>query len=874
METELFTVDRAVAIALAALPIVCLAASATAAAGPADKRLAEEIRLAHQWAVTAFAKPRLLSGPVERRKPSDELTVLHKSYKVLRNRTVWNTPLRLGQREYRHGLYMDAPAAVRVRLSRPAKMFTAVVGIDDNKSTQKMPDSGSARFHVVVGNKSVLSTPVMKLRSEPVRVQVPLGGATEFFLKVDDGGDGRRHDQCSWADAAVKLDDESIQWLDQLALFELCPWQGNPSTAPFSFTYADKPSAELLPEWNSSAKMETDGDVLRRVVSYEDPKTGLLLESHVTTYANGAGVDWVFYLSNTGKEDTPIIEQFMPLDTGSLSGAALPKGSVTLRWSKGDGCTIESFLPHDEVLEPGQPRQFKAVSSDTSCFPFFNVRVPGGGWILAVGWSGRWMADFLHRPNGQLAVRVGMQTTHFRLKPGERVRTPRILLMRYLGDEMIDGHNRFRRLMLDHYIQRRDGKPAEPPVAHMSTASLHVRARRAKEPVGRLNEQGELAVIRRIVKFGCEAYWMDAYWHPQRWPTNLGNWYPRPEDFPRGLRPLSDAAHREGMKFVLWFAPFYVSPETRWAKEYPQHFYAAGKVPRAVMKIGDPAAQKFLADWLNARIEEWGIDIYREDIGIGYRSGRKGQVPGEGPERVGIAEMKHIEGFYNIWSDLLRRNPDLLIDNCNGGGRRIDLETNSRAFTLWRSDLNDVGRGIKGKEYWPIMARADQVMVTGLSLYIPFHTGPVWDMHPYNFRSAMASGIVVYNDLDDETFSDDLARQAIVELKQLRPLFQGNIYPLMPLTISQADWYAYQLDRPDLNRGCAFVFRRPEASGDTRQLELRNIDPEATYLASITGETYIEPAPREMSGRELLTLEVQIQSKPGSALLRYDRETQ
>jgi len=172
------------------------------------------------------------------------------------------------------------------------------------------------------------------------------------------------------------------------------------------------------------------------------------------------------------------------------------------------------------------------------------------------------------------------------------------------------------------------------------------------------------------------------------------------------------------------------------------------------------------------------------------------------------------------------------------------------------------------------MARADQVMVTGLSLYIPFHTGPVWDMHPYNFRSAMASGIVVYNDLDDETFSDEMARQAIVELKQLRPLFQGSIYPLMPLTISQADWYAYQLDRPDLDRGCAFVFRRPEAAGDTRQLKLRKIDPAATYSASITGETYDEPAPREMSGRELLALEVQIQSKPGSALLRYERKTQ
>jgi alpha-galactosidase len=327
---------------------------------------------------------------------------------------------------------------------------------------------------------------------------------------------------------------------------------------------------------------------------------------------------------------------------------------------------------------------------------------------------------------------------------------------------------------------------------------------------------------------------------------------------------LSDAAHQQGMKFVLWFAPFFVHHGTKWAMEYAQHIYGGGQGRGGVWKIADPEARRFLIDFLSRRIDEWNIDIYREDFGIGV-------PPQEGPDRVGIAEMRHVEGFYEIWSELLARHPGLLIDNCCGGGRRIDMETSKLAFTLWRSDYNDIGQGLKGPDNWPLMACADQVMVTGLSLYLPFHTGPIWDMRPYCFRSAMSSGIVLYNDLDRDEWSDELARQAIAELKELRPLFQGDIYPLLPLTTSQADLYAYQLDRPDLAEGCALFFRRADCTRSACEVRLHTIDPQATYLVSITGETYEQADVAEIRGGELLHPAVQIDTQPGSALLRYTR---
>lgn len=809
----------------------------------------------HRWTEASFAKAIALPPPANIPN-TDRLEILQRSHKVLQNRTVWNRPLTLGGKTYEHGLYMDAPATVRVCLSRPAVELTSLVGIDDNDDTKQHPQAGSARFHVIVEGRQVFSTPVLRLGDGPKPVRVPLGGVREFLLTVDDGGDGRGWDQCVWAEAVVKLDDGTSRRLGDLAQIEPL---ANRSNVPFFFRYGGQSSDELLPGWDFTEQNIKAEQGSQRLISYRCPKTGLRIECLVTTYPDIPAVDWLCWLVNEGPTDTPIIENFLPLDARlPVPGAG---ANVQLRWSQGDSCSADSFLPHDELLEKNQPRLFSAVSSDTTCLPFFNLAGAEGGWILAVGWSGRWKVEFQRETNEQVRVRAGMVATHFRLHPGERVRSPRIVLLRYAGP-MIAGHNQFRRMMFRYYVPRLDGVPIQPPVAYTSVAALHLKAKRTGQPLGRMTEASELALLDRASKLGCEVYWMDAYWFPQPWGTNCGNWYPRPDDFPRGLRPLAEAAHQRGMKFLLWFAPILVHKGTEWAKQYPQFVHAVSET--GTWKLGDPKAREFLVDWLSQKKAEWDFDIYREDLGLGT-------VPEEGPDRIGIAEMKHIEGFYWVWTELLRRNPGLVIDNCCAGGRRIDMETARLAYVLWRSDFNDVGEGLKDQEYWPRMGRADQVMVTGLSLYFPLHAGPVWDMRPYCFRSAMSSGIALYTDIESKEFSEEQARQAIAELKQLRPLWQGDFYPLMPLTLRQADWYAYQLDRPDLGEGCAVVFRRPEAADSTRTIQLQQIDPNGVYLVSLTGETYIQAPARKMMGSELATLTITIPSQPGSALLRYKR---
>jgi alpha-galactosidase len=136
----------------------------------------------------------------------------------------------------------------------------------------------------------------------------------------------------------------------------------------------------------------------------------------------------------------------------------------------------------------------------------------------------------------------------------------------------------------------------------------------------------------------------------------------------------------------------------------------------------------------------------------------------------------------------------------------------------------------------------------------------------------MSPGIVIYTDTESSDFSTELARQGIAELKMLRPLFLGDLYALLPLTTSHADWCAYQFDRRDLGQGCVLVFRRPQSPHAAREICLENIVPEAQYSVSITGETYHHVEPIIMRGHELTRRKIQIDTRPGSALLQYRKD--
>ncbi len=755
-------------------------------------------------------------------------------------RCILGTPLRIGTVDYQHGLGSHSTSEFVVRLPQPGRRFTAAAGVDNNYDTAGQ--RGSVTFHVEVGGQEAWRSGVHRGGQAPLAVDVALNGAREFVLRIGDGGDGPGWDQSDWADAQVELADGTKLWLDELPV--TAAGTGPTTALPFSLQYGGKPLSELIGGWpRRHTQQAVETGTVRHELVFTDPAGGLEITCQAIVYGDLPAVEWVLHLRHPGAGDSELIEAVRPLD---LPVVAPPTGEVTLHHSRGSTCSPTDFLPLTSPVPLGAKHHLapNGGRSSDGVLPFFNLSWAGGGLVGAVGWSGQWALDLVRGQGREMRLSAGQQTTHFRLHSGESVRTPRILLGWWRGADPLRGHNLCRRTMLRHYVPRTADGPVPAPVT-MNTWFVY-------NSGNDVTEANQLACQKTMAELGVEGYWLDAGWFEGGWPNGVGSWLPKKEAFPRGLRPVGDAAHQRGMTFVLWFEPERVHPASRIGREHPEWVLRMGEGD-GLFNLGDPAARAWLADHLSQRLADWGVDIYRNDFNIA-------PLPfwqkADAPDRQGIAEIRYVEGLYWLWDELRRRQPGLQIDNCASGGRRIDLETCTRSIPLWRSDSQCCGHA---EPVW------DQVQTAGLSLYVPLHSAGVWGFDAYTWRSVATTGASLCLDTRAGTFDVAQAKQMIAQTKADRPYWCGDYYPLVDINGDRRQWCGWQFHRPDLKAGLAVLFRRDQSPYKVLDLALREIDPAAAYDLEFVDANRSEV----LSGSQLAHLAIEIPTAPGSVMLRY-----
>jgi alpha-galactosidase len=764
-------------------------------------------------------------------------------------------PLRIGDKEYTRGLYCHAPSKVVVHLPSPGKMFRAVAGVDRNPQT--VGDVSTVVFSVSVGEKKAFESKVMRVATPGVAVETDLNGAKDFVLEVGDGGDGISCDQANWADARVTLVDGRTLWLADLP-FVKSPAQVNALTTDpfFSFLYDGKPSAELLKAWKCSrAKKVIDAQKTEHTITYRDPKTGLEVRCIGTEFSDFPAVEWVIQLENKGKKDTPILESIQALDS------VIPFANVgdpSLYWSKGGVATFDDFAPQEAVLkgdakihlQPGGGR------SSNSVLPFFNVMNGCNGVISAVGWTGEWAADFVRVANG-VEMKAGLARTHLSLHPGETIRTPRMLLVFFTPDRW-RGQNLLRQFILSHHRPMQNGKPLVAPITWGNwggtTAEVH------------------LDNIQKIIdhKLPIDYYWVDAGWYGKvgddpmgSWAPNAGTWTLRPDLYPQGFKALSDTLEKSGRHLMVWFEPERVVEGTLWSKEHPEWMLKVPNGGTHLMNLGNPKACKFVTDFISEKIKEFGLGCYRQDYNIDPLEFWKAN---DAENRQGMSEIRYIEGLYAFWDGLLSRFPHLMIDNCASGGRRIDLETTSRATPYWRTD-------------GPRDPVAHQCHSYGLMAWVPLSAiSEDREGDTYEFRSSMCSSLCVnwFHSGDGPQkkmpadFPFDWGKKILDEYLTIRDFYYGDYYPLTSYTQDRSAWLAWQFDRPELGDGMVQVFRRDASPYESLRVTLRGLDPDAVYTLTNLGV----PGSKDVSGRELLEkgLAIAIEAKPGAVVITYQKK--
>ena len=618
---------------------------------------------------------------------------------------------------------------------------------------------------------------------------------------------------------------------------------------PFSFQYNGLASAQLLKAWRHTVESEDRGAFRSYTVHWTDPTTALHVSADVKVYKAFPAVDWVLHFENEGTADTPVLSDIQALDLVLQSED--PKSSLQVGHNRGDVFGETSFENVETALEPGGAFSIAPLGgrSSNGAFPFFDVRFGENTVVAAIGWSGQWAASVVREDGNRSRVRAGMQRTHLILHPGERIRSPRILLLANSANP-VTAHNRFRRLMLFHYVPQHDGRPVALPVA------LQCFDRYSRTVLEWATEAGQIDAVENAASLGFDAHWFDAAWFVGDFPNGVGNWYPKPEAFPRGLRPVADACHARGLKFILWFEPERVAPQTQIATEHPQFVFGGEK--GGLFRLDLPEARRWLTELLYSRIEEYALDVYRNDFNIDPLTFWQAN---DTPDRQGMTEIRYVEGLYEMWDELLQRRPGLLIDNCASGGRRIDLETCMRSVPLWRSDTN----------CFPGNADWNPGHSAGIGYYLPFHTACAWAPAPYEVRAAVTAGLICQWPYLDEDFPAARAQKVLVEAKKLQKYWYGDLYPLSTGSTAEEKWCAFQLHRPDLNEGIALFFHRAKSPYTGMRVGLHALEPEASY----TVERWAEDgtiSKTEVKGSDLLAgVEVSLPNAPSSLIIRYEK---
>lgn len=626
------------------------------------------------------------------------------------------------------------------------------------------------------------------------------------------------------------------------------------------------------------------------VFVYESPKPHLRLRWQWESRAGFGPVEHRVTLENLSDNEIwlPLIDSLI-LDFRMPKGAAINNSYV----EKGAG-TPSPVGTHLDTVGDGYRWTGKsgtyanpAAGEAREIIPaefVYSSEKSQDGWFAGIEFSGRTRIS-LEREGDALKSKLGLNPEpgpfRTRVAAGGSFESPAVFLGAFAGGPDGAG-NQLRpwvRAVLNNPLTWKD--PHYPLLTNNSWGS----GMQVDEPLA-------LRMIGESKELGLEMFHIDAGWF-----RGVGDWYPNPKKFPRGLAVIADEAHRQGLRFGIWVdwtqaaldtepgALNLRDPKVRdWLVADVGPNWKPEEFKGQTIDIGVPAAHDYAAKEVKRIVEDYHLDMLEHDGYLVAQGCTHDDHPHAPPNRSTLSQT-HSSGFdfamgsnstdvsyhavrayYAIYEQTRREHPGLLFEICNDGGRMVDFGTAAHGDYFSITDTYD-----------PLSNRrafydASYVLPAAmLESYVEKWPTPRVETFLYMLRSGMMGWTTIM--LDTTIWSPeqhDAARRAFALYKQeLRPLIRDARLYHVSQRPDGVHWDGMEYWDPARKKGAVFAFRGTVADESGHRFTLAGLDPLRRYRLHFQDGS---AADRVALGSELMGrgLEVSLKTPLSSELVFVD----
>lgn len=503
---------------------------------------------------------------------------------------------------------------------------------------------------------------------------------------------------------------------------------------------------------------------------------------------------------------------------------------------------------------------------------FIRNNVNGTIFFSQIGWSGgcRFTVDYnayADQDHRATLMAFGAEITSYHpitvLSAGEILTTPEVhmgMIAGGLDDAVNEMHAHIRKSVLT----MREINPVNLMVGGGMGAEHDMSVETSK------------AFIRQFKEMGVEVFIIDAGWEcPPSFPIDWGAYngvnVPNPDRYPNGITELADYCHSLGMKFAMWveierlgWACDLYSQRPEWIA---QDIY--GKRNGGFIDLTIPEAAAWAEEELARIITECKMDLLRIDHNVSYREyfAFRDVIPGHRE----CLNLRHQKAVYRLYENLKRRFPNVVFENCAGGGARTDLGMMKYFNHSWVSDWQKAPRSVLITNGMTMALPPERVdrLFAGMGC----HEFGALDLQMRNtMLTHMSLNVIAPAATEWNPVQMAFVRHSVDLYKRfIAPILPScKVYHHTPdcAQALEEGFCAYEIGMPDHRRGVLAAFTLTSARGRQCMIVPRGISPALTYRVTLDNSGTSFTA----GGYELMTagVPVQIPASMASELVLYE----